>query len=867
MDIPYAIWSATTGNSTTAALYYGFKTNNTPPPGLPAGCGLPDYTTNSYAFSELPFPAAPPNLAATNSFLTMMLTDSNLAGAEFILRRAVLGDSTFPAQTVYLEQTSDTARNVRYWEFDNAQLDARVRGDSTVLRILSSSTAFTNLLGLMTGLATFTLPPNAYPPGAICDSLTSSGGELWTATGQTPAIAFLEAGAAGSYGTITEPCDYLQKFPSPMDYFYQARGFSLAEAYYQSLQNPYQGIMLGEPLSAPFANPGEGDWSFPTASPVLSGVTNITPLFFASATNLPLGQVDLFVDGTFFQTMTNLAPAQGNILSVTINGISIQYSVAAGETLASLSTNLANALNSVSNSTRVMAYAIGDRLEVDGIDPGTPGANLVVAASAGIGTGANLTTFITAARPAFLDTMATGYVGVAVSNTPVAGDWVQVAFTKTNGTVIKVGVTNNVTGMSNNTAFVQRLYNAINANASLQTPDGVAATDFYAFGSPSLAEFNLFARTPGWPAAQIQAIITTSHDLTPIPTGSFRFQDNVSDLMPRNHLYLAAGATWLPVSYNLDTTQLADGYHTLTAVAYEGTSVRTQTSVSQGVVVQNTPLWAALTPVINTSSTNLEGLLQFSVTANTTNVAMIELFSTGGMIAGATNQASALFTTSFATLGTGLHPFYALVTDHSSNRYQTPTLSYRFPLIWPTVRPAAASLSWPALPGLTYQVLAATNATGPFQPAGSLAPTNSPAPLPRPTRRRNGRSTRPTRPPSTRSRRRPSFCFVALVLGFLLPLSIGSCFCGSSAVARDQACHYFRLRGPSSGQHETDQPKPPPEPPCFGFRGRGLPLLGKTASGRLVNRCPTSASRSPFDPGSCWQTGAPSHWPGDSPPA
>jgi hypothetical protein len=243
-------------------------------------------------------------------------------------------------------------------------------------------------------------------------------------------------------------------------------------------------------------------------------------------------------------------------------------------------------------------------------------------------------------------------------------------------------------------------------------------------------EFNLFARTPGWPAAQIQAVITTSQDLTPIPTGSFHFQDNVSDLMPRNHLYLAAGTTWLPVSYNLDTTQLADGYHTLTAVAYEGTSVRTQTTASQGVVVQNTPLWASLTPVINTSSTNLEGLLQFSVTANTTNVATIELFSTGGLIAGATNQASALFTTSFATLGTGLHPFYAIVADQSGNRYQTPTLSYRFPLIWPTLQPAATSLSWPALPGLTYNVLAATNAAGPFEPAGSLTATNSPAQWP-----------------------------------------------------------------------------------------------------------------------------------------
>ncbi len=36
-----------------------------------------------------------------------------------------------------------------------------------------------------------------------------------------------------------------RKFPDPVDYFYQARGFTLAEAYYQSLLNPFEGLFLG----------------------------------------------------------------------------------------------------------------------------------------------------------------------------------------------------------------------------------------------------------------------------------------------------------------------------------------------------------------------------------------------------------------------------------------------------------------------------------------------------------------------------------------------------------------------------------------------------------------------------------------------
>ena len=57
---------------------------------------------------------------------------------------------------------------------------------------------------------------------------------------------------------------------------------------------------------------------------------------------------------------------------------------------------------------------------------------------------------------------------------------------------------------------------------------------------------------------------------------------------------MTAGLTNLAVSFALDTTTLADGYHQLTAVAYEGSHVRTQTRLDQSVVIHNTPLSATL---------------------------------------------------------------------------------------------------------------------------------------------------------------------------------------------------------------------------------------------------------------------------------
>ncbi len=79
MDIPYRVINGDSQNSTTSALFYGFKTNTEGPVGLPDTCSLPDDATNSYSFSELPFALAKPETASTNSFLAMMLTDNNLS--------------------------------------------------------------------------------------------------------------------------------------------------------------------------------------------------------------------------------------------------------------------------------------------------------------------------------------------------------------------------------------------------------------------------------------------------------------------------------------------------------------------------------------------------------------------------------------------------------------------------------------------------------------------------------------------------------------------------------------------------------------------------------------------------------------------
>ena len=342
------------------------------------------------------------------------------------------------------------------------------------------------------------------------------------------------------------------------------------------------------------------------------------------------------------------------------------------------------------------------------------------------GSAASATTRLTAARPGFLDTVATGYQFVTVNNPPIVGDWLQYTLIKTNGAVVTLGVTNLTAGTSVGT-LAQNLVNLINSTPALESADGLFAADFFdldPYGAPA-AQFFLYPRTPGWPAAQIVAELNSSTNLQVTPTGMNPLADNVSDLRPRNHLYVSDGTGSLPVNFSCNTTLLPDGWHQLTAVAYDGTSVRTQTRIARNVVIQNTGLTATLASLPAGTNAALNQTLKFTVTPSATNIARTELFSTGGSAGVVTNQTAAQFAVPAASLGLGLHPFYALVTDSSGHRYQTQTLYYRvLPAITLSINGAPPSLSWIAIAGRQYDLQMATNLANGFQTVTTLNATN-----------------------------------------------------------------------------------------------------------------------------------------------
>jgi uncharacterized protein (TIGR03790 family) len=203
MDFPFQVTDATGINSTTAEVYYGFKPDGAAMPGLPASCNLPAASVNSYAGTEGIFRFSQPNTAATNSFLTVMITSTSLDQAKTIIDHGVASDGTFPTQTVILGKSSDPFRNVRYVNFDDTVFNARLRTNYSIVESnLDSPLGLSNLLGYQNGHYQFTISPNAFIPGAMADSLTSYGGLIFGGNDQTSLLAFINAGASGSYGTV-----------------------------------------------------------------------------------------------------------------------------------------------------------------------------------------------------------------------------------------------------------------------------------------------------------------------------------------------------------------------------------------------------------------------------------------------------------------------------------------------------------------------------------------------------------------------------------------------------------------------------------------------------------------------------------------
>jgi len=184
----------------------------------------------------------------------MMLAGRSFTEVKKLIDRGVASDHSFPRGTGYLVSTSDKARNVRAVFYP--EIVERYMGSPFDIRLVKANFIQNrkNVLFYFTGIMRVpALNSIRFVPGAIADHLTSRGGVLLNGD-QMNVLRWLEAGATASYGTVSEPCNFPDKFPQPgivIDRY--LRGESLIEAYWKSVAWPGQGLFVGEPLAAPFA--------------------------------------------------------------------------------------------------------------------------------------------------------------------------------------------------------------------------------------------------------------------------------------------------------------------------------------------------------------------------------------------------------------------------------------------------------------------------------------------------------------------------------------------------------------------------------------------------------------------------------------
>ncbi|MEA2080242.1 MAG: TIGR03790 family protein [Pseudomonadota bacterium] len=184
---------------------------------------------------------------------TISIAAASFEQARALIDRGIRADNSQPGGAAYLLSTTDKARNVRSVNYET--IERRMAGWIASAVVESNGLKNTeDILFYFTGIVRVPyLETLKFVPGAIADHLTSAGGRLSGSGKQMSALRWLEAGATGSYGTVVEPCNLLGKFPSPglvMESY--GSGRTLLEAYWQSVQQPGEGIFIGEPLAAPF---------------------------------------------------------------------------------------------------------------------------------------------------------------------------------------------------------------------------------------------------------------------------------------------------------------------------------------------------------------------------------------------------------------------------------------------------------------------------------------------------------------------------------------------------------------------------------------------------------------------------------------
>lgn len=224
----------------------------------------PGFPFSHHKGFKVPFREAPVHYMMSIMLGVTEGRGNSVAEIQNSLKRSASADYSIPPASFYFTKTRDVRSTTRQMWFESAVAQLEAAGKHALIVEDPVPRFRRDVGGLMAGIAGFNWPKtqSVIKPGAICEHLTSFGGIFSEKKGQTPLSEWIRYGAAGSSGTVYEPYAMQEKFPTAFLHVFYARGFSLVESFYLSVQAPYQLLIVGDPLCQPWAFPPRFEVAF-----------------------------------------------------------------------------------------------------------------------------------------------------------------------------------------------------------------------------------------------------------------------------------------------------------------------------------------------------------------------------------------------------------------------------------------------------------------------------------------------------------------------------------------------------------------------------------------------------------------------------